>query len=139
MMDSGMAATFSQTPVALVTASLSVLLALGLVGQTLALEPSDDLAYRPNFFQQMSRQPQSGGLEERAVPGQSMEKLSKLLSVKDWMSELFVPGQGAQSGDVQPPQDKRVFCNGFTGCGGRFRKQRRRQDRDGDRKRAAAV
>ena len=86
---------------------------------------------------------------EKTSSGQ--QHLMKLLSMKHSLSQLLTPDQvdglvdtpraGADSDDtrsdgedvgdlptdLQPPEGKRVFCNGFTGCGGRFRAQRRRQ------------
>ena len=80
--------------------------------------------------------------------------LMKLLSMKNSLSDLLTPDQIeglshrasqldsnndiAEDGvyrSLEPAAEKRVFCNGFTGCGGRFRAQRRHPGQHGTAKR----
>lgn len=103
--------------------------------------------------------------EQRSpVHGQQQQQhLMKLIAMKNSLSDLLTPTQAESLtdpdvdvvdgqldtqgesnanaiddrgyGDLQPPADKRVFCNGFTGCGGRFRAQRRHQgEHDADKR-----
>ncbi|GFR98267.1 hypothetical protein ElyMa_001014300 [Elysia marginata] len=139
--------TSSQMSLSL-AALLVFLVDLLLIGCTDALLPSDELAYSPKYFEHLSgRQQDIADARQQASQQSSdgqQQHLMKLLSMKSSLSDLLAPNQvealsdsgnedsqldiSANGGDgvysdIQPPADKRVFCNVFTGCGGRFRAQ----------------
>ncbi|GFO40895.1 hypothetical protein PoB_006740000 [Plakobranchus ocellatus] len=124
---------------------VSVLAVLLLTNHAAALEQLQHLSDTSDFLQ-LSPDPQKTLLlESQSSPDTTeQQRLKQLLTVKDSLIKLLFPHPGLSSdaesedvsnvedadvdynGELEPPADKRVFCNGFTGCGGRFRAQRRR-------------
>ncbi|BFZ01990.1 hypothetical protein BsWGS_05030 [Bradybaena similaris] len=98
-------------------------------------EPSNDLSQLPVSNLRNSQLPFSSADSSQSTSDDSLSSLSDLLLVKQSILDaLSKPPSAALDKDFdaedQPDKSrltKRVFCNGFTGCGGRFRGRRRQQ------------
>lgn len=76
--------------------------------------------------------PLSSSESVQMTDGVNTPRLEDLLKLQDSMLNTFsqtptLDNNESSSGDQIPGLEKRVFCNGFTGCGGRFRGRRRQQ------------
>lgn len=101
-------------------------------------QPSNDISPLSMSNFRNSRQPLSSQDNSQSLADeQNLPRLSDLLLVKQLILDLVSKSSSASAdkdfqveAEDQTDQSrlaKRVFCNGFTGCGGRFRGRRRPQ------------